>query len=136
MEFPYEIYPDDVHPKGYVVLPLLDVTLFYRGRRHDVRCLVDSGADECLFHSSVAENLGIELESGESRTYLPVGGSAIKGFVHRIGLQIHGFDERIEIEAGFSRENQLSLLGQAGFFENYEVIFRRYEKRFEINSVV
>jgi hypothetical protein len=51
-------------------------------------------------------------------------------------LQIHGFDERIEIEAGFSTVNQLSLLGQAGFFENYEVIFRRYEKRFEINSVV
>lgn len=135
MQFPYEIYPDDVHPKGYVVLPLLDVTLFYRGNSHAVKCLVDSGADESLFHSSVARGLGIELDAGEPRIYFPVGGSPITGFVHRLSLQIHGFDERIEIEAGFSEENHLSLLGQDGFFESYEVIFRRYEKRFEINSI-
>jgi hypothetical protein len=75
------------------------------------------------------------LRRGEPGTYFPVGGSSIKGFVHRVGLQIHGFDERVEIEAGFSEGSQLSLLGQDGFFENYEVIFRRYEKRFEINSI-
>jgi hypothetical protein len=135
MTFYYDVYPDDAHPKGYVELPLLDVRLFYRGNYDDVRCLVDSGADECLFNSSIAENLGIELEEGEPRTYYPVGGEPFKGFIHRIELQILGFDERIEIEAGFTDSTNLSLLGQEGFFDNYEVIFRGYEKRFEINSV-
>lgn len=135
MLFHYEIFPDDVHPKGYVEIPLLDVRLFYRGGHDDVRCLVDSGADECLFNSAIAKNLGIDLESGEPRTYYPVGGRPLKGFAHRIGLQIHGFDERIEVEAGFTEGSQFSILGQSGFFENYEVVFRGYEKRFEINSV-
>jgi len=135
MTFYYEIYPDDVHPKGYIEPPLLDVRLFYRGKHDDVRCLVDSGADECLFSSSIAANLGIDLESGEPRTYYPVGGHSFTGFIHRIELQIHGFDERIEIDAGFTGNSRLSLLGQDSFFENYEVVFRGYEKRFEINSV-
>jgi hypothetical protein len=135
MVFPYETYPDDTHPKGYVELPLLDVRLFYRGNSDVVQCLVDSGADECIFHSSVARSLGIDIERGEPRVYYPVGGPSFTGFIHKVGLQILDFDERIEIEVGFSEKNQLSLLGQDGFFDNYEVIFRGYEKRFEIISV-
>ena len=109
--------------------------LFYRGKYDDVRCLVDSGADECVFASSVARSLGIDIESGEPRIYYPVGGSSFTGYIHHVGLQILGFDERIEIEAGFAERNKFSLLGQDGFFDNYEVVFRGYGKRFEVNSV-
>jgi hypothetical protein len=82
----------------------------------------------------VAEKLGIDLESGEPRTYYPVGGWPVHGFIHKVGLQISGFDEQVEIEAGFTEECQLSLLGQTGFFDNYEVTFWGFRKSFEVKS--
>lgn len=134
MKFDYAIFPDDTIPRGFVELPLLDVRLFYHGEHDDITCLVDSGADECIFHSSVAENLGITLERGEPRTYYPIGQQAIQGYVHTVELQIYGFGERIQIEAGFTEKNEFCLLGQSGFFENYEITFRGFEKSFEVRS--
>ena len=134
MKFDYEIFPDDTHSKGYVEIPLLSVRLFYKDEHDDIRCLVDSGSDESLFHSSVAENLSIDLESGEPRTYYPVGLAPIKGYAHTVELQVHGLNERITIVAGFTEASGLCLLGQSGFFENYEITFRGFEKTFEIRS--
>lgn len=132
--FDYEVYPDDTAPKGYAEVPMLWVRLFYQGDYDDISCLVDSGADECIFHSSVAENLGIDWKSGIPKKYYPVGQHAITGYVHTIELQIHDFDERIKIQAGFTQESEFCLLGQYGFFDNYEITFRGFEKRFEIAS--
>ncbi|HEX8653305.1 MAG TPA: aspartyl protease family protein [Pyrinomonadaceae bacterium] len=134
MIFEYTVFPDDTVPKGYVEIPLLDVRLFYRGQQDDVSCLVDSGADGCMFHSSVAENLGIDLESGEPVTHYALGMTPLQCYMHTIELQIFDFDERIQIRAGFSRDSEMCVLGQDGFFENYEITFRGYEKTFEINS--
>lgn len=135
MKFRYMYVPDDTTIEGYVEIPMLDVHLFYHGQQDSVTCLVDSGADECMFHSSVAENLGINLKSGDVRTYYPIGLQAITGYVHKIELQIQGFSERIQIEAGFTEESELSVLGQSGFFENYQITFRGFEKTFEIVSI-
>ncbi|HEY0319697.1 MAG TPA: hypothetical protein VGC66_01880 [Pyrinomonadaceae bacterium] len=63
MIFDYEVYPSDTAPKGYIEIPIIVVRLFYKGSFDDIGCLVDLGADGCMFHSSVAENLGIDLES-------------------------------------------------------------------------
>ena len=112
----------------------LAASFFYKDEHDDIRCLVDSGSDESLFHSSVAENLSIDLESGEPRTYYPVGLALIKGYAHTVELQVHGLNERITIVAGFTEASELCLLGQSGFFENYEITFRGFEKTFEIRS--
>lgn len=134
MKWDYAIYPDDTSPKGYIEIPMLTVRLFHKGAFDDISCLVDSGADECIFHSSVAENLEIDLEAGKPKKYYPVGQHEIIGYVHTVELQIHDFDERIKIEAGFTSESEFCLLGQYGFFDNYEITFRGFEKSFEITS--
>ena len=134
MKVAYRKEPDDTRPGGYVYLPLLTVRLFRGNSYNDVRCLMDSGADDCLFHASVARNLGINVTSGEPKDYIGIGGQAHEGYLHTVDLQIFGFNERVKIEAGFSEYVKISLLGQSGFFENYEVTFRGYRKSFEIKS--
>jgi hypothetical protein len=134
MKVPYVLHPDNTKAKGYTEVPEVTVSLSYRGNQETVRALVDSGADECVFHSSVADSLNIDLESGVPRQYHPIGSPPFTGYVHRVGLQLKGFNERIMVEVGFSESCNQSLLGQIGFFDHYEIIFRGYEKRLEIKS--
>lgn len=134
MKCKYELYEDDTDPSGYVAVPEIRVRLFYRGMEDDVRCVLDSGADDCLFHSSVATNLGIDLTSGSPKVFYGIGGEMLQAYMHTVGLRLKGFNERIEVVAGFSEFTKMSVLGQRGVFESFEVTFRGYRKSFEIKS--
>jgi predicted aspartyl protease len=98
--------------------------------------LVDTGATDCLFDRDVADDLGVTFaDSDVTREYFGVGGQSVIGHIKTIRFQIQGFAEWIEIEAGFiDAKLPYQLLGQAGFFDNYEISFRRYRGRFEIKS--
>jgi predicted aspartyl protease len=134
MKFSYTKLPDNTEPKGYVLVPQIRVSLFYKGNRDDIRCLLDTGANDCIFHSSIAANLGIDLTSGKPKTYFGADLHPFQAYLHTVELQIHNYHERILVEAGFSDDCPLSLLGQKDFFDNYEVTFRRYRNSFEIKS--
>ena len=98
--------------------------------------LVDSGAADCLFDRDLADDLGIELKDSDlKREYFGVGGQSVIGHIHSIRFQIQGFSEWIDIEVGFiDAKLPFQLLGQSGFFDNYEISFQRYRGRFEIKS--
>lgn len=115
-------------------LPLLPVRLAYGGRHIDLVCLIDSGAGDCLFDAEVADELGIDVESGEEREYFGFNGQGTIGYVHPVRLQVYGFSEWIDLSAGFIEGLPVSLLGQSGFFDSYEVSFMRYRGRFELKS--
>lgn len=132
MKFPCKKVIDNNEPEGYIKLPMIRVRLFYEGKYDDVRCLLDTGADVCLFHASVAENLGIDFASGKPRTMYGVGEQPFQAYMHTIELRIHGSSERIRFEAGFTKACKFSLLGQKGFFDSYEVTFRRFKGEIEI----
>jgi hypothetical protein len=135
MKFKYRKIPDTTNPPHtYISLPLLQVTLFHGSNHHDVLCLLDSGADECMFHTSIANLLGIDVKSGRPKTHFGIAGQSIDSYMHTIQLQVQGFNERIELEAAFTDANQASLIGQRGFFDNYRVTFEKYRGRFEIKS--
>jgi hypothetical protein len=137
MKFKYRYLPDSSGPdRAYIRLPLLKVRLGSGANHTDVVGLIDSGAADCLFDRDVADDLGIMFANSDvTREYFGVGGQAIIGHIHTIRFQIQGFSEWIEIEAGFI-ETKLpyQLLGQSGFFDNYEISFKRYRGRFEIKS--
>jgi hypothetical protein len=115
--------------------PKVPVTLHYGNKSQNQFCLIDSGADLCLFHSSIGRLLGIDVTSGPSR---PVGGitGSIIAYMHRIELQVQGLPHRVEINAGFTDSNQVeALLGQEGFFDNFIVgPFDRHRWVFEVSS--
>src|SRR6266446_8522741 len=113
---------------------MLQLTLFNGVNRQQVVCLVDSGADECLFHASIGRSLGIDLESGTHKVFDGIAGS-IEAYIHPVEIQIQGFPEPVRIAAGFTESDGVhAILGQAGFFENFKICFERYRWRIEIGS--
>ena len=137
MKFKYRYLRDSSGSgRDYIRLPLLQVRLASGANRTDVVGLVDTGATDCLFDRDVADDLGITLaDSDLTREYFGVGGQSVIGHIHPIRFQIQGFSEWIEIEVGFiDAKLPYQLLGQTGFFDNYEINFKRYRGRFEIRS--
>ncbi len=134
--FDYRRIPNYELPrKRWIKRPLLQVTLSNGMKRQQVVCLLDSGADECLFHDSIAHRLGIEdLKTGIFRRFEGIAGG-VDAYMHPIRLQIQDFPESVEIYAGFTDANIVwPILGQAGFFANFKVTFERYRGRLEITS--
>jgi hypothetical protein len=69
--------------------------------------------------------LQVRLGAGANRTDV----------IHTIEFQIHGFSKWIEMEVAFiDAKLPYQLLGQSGFFDNYEINFKRYRGRFEVKS--
>jgi predicted aspartyl protease len=137
MKFKYRYLRDTSGPgRDVIKLPLLAVRLSFAGNHTDVVGLVDTGATDCLFDRDVADALGIKFaDSDVTREYVGVGGPSVIGHIHSIRFQVQGFSEWIEIEAGFiDAKLPYQLLGQAGFFDNYEISFQRYRGRFEVKS--
>ncbi len=137
MKFKYRYLSDSSGSgRDYLRLPLLQVRLGSGTNRTDVVGLVDTGATDCLFDRDVADDLGITLRDSDiTREYFGVGGQSVIGHIHLIRFQILGFSEWVEIEVGFiDTKLPYQLLGQSGFFDNYEISFQRYRGRFEIKS--
>ena len=137
MKFKYRYLRDSSgSSRNYIRLPLLQVRLGSGANHVDVVGLVDTGATDCLFDRDVADDLGITLvDSDVTREYFGVGGQSVIGHIHPIRFQIQGFSEWIEIEVGFiDAKLPYQILGQTGFFDNYEINFKRYRGRFEIKS--
>ena len=136
MQFDYRKEPNLALPsKQWIKRPKLQVRLFNGSNYTDIVCLVDSGADDCMFHSSVAAVLGINVPSGRFKQYGGIAqGHTVDAYLHTIELQVYRLPERIRIEAAFTDSAGIDgLLGQSGFFENYQVIFEGYRGKFEIN---
>ena len=113
---------------------MLQVTLLNGTKHREIVCLVDSGADECLFHASIGRSLGIDIESGRHKRFDGIAGS-IEAYMHPIEIQIQDLPEHFKIEAGFTEsEGVHAILAQAGFFQNLRICFERYRWRIEITS--
>ncbi len=134
MKFKYTKLPSNQHASGFIGVPLLQVRLSNGENQRVVRALLDTGADDSMFHSSVAQLLGIDLTSGEEKKYTGIGGQTVECYVHPVRLQVQGFNEWIELMAAFTDDNEIPILGQSGFFDNYQVVFERYRWRFEVRS--
>ena len=133
--FDYRKVPDHTVPrKHWIKRPMLQVTLFNETKYQQIVCLVDSGADECLFHASIGRSLGIDLESGTHKIFEGIAGS-IEAYIHPVEIQIQDFPEPVRIEAGFTESDGVhAILGQAGFFENFRICFERYRWRIEVTN--
>lgn len=133
--FSYRRVPNLTVPrKRWIKRPMVQVTLFNGAKRKQVVCLVDSGADDCLFHASIGRSLGIDVGSGRYKIFNGIAGS-IEAYIHPIETQIQDFDERLIIEAGFTESDSVdAILGRAGLFENFRICFERYRWRIEVTS--
>ena len=96
--------------------------------------MVDSGADDCLFHASIGRRLGIDVDTGELKKFDGIADS-IEAYMHSIEIQIQDFPEPFAVKVAFTEADGVdAILGQSGFFENYKVCFERYRWRIELAS--
>lgn len=132
MIFNYRRVVDYTDPKGFSLQPTIRASLFCNGKHESLRCVIDTGATDCMFHSSVARSLGINLTSGTPKTFYAVNGQPFDAYLHTVELKVNRLDYRVRIQAAFTEACKESLLGQKGFFDYFEVTFRRFRNEIEI----
>jgi hypothetical protein len=98
--------------------------------------LIDSGADYCIFHSEIGEQIGLDIESGKRLSFFGTGGQEQSAFFHAIKLEVGG--HAISCFAGFSQELQslpYGILGQIGFFDKFKITFDYEKGKIELQAV-
>lgn len=135
MNIRYRKLRDDTRPEGYFSYPLLRVLVRNGANMTGYLALLDTGATDCIFPaSSGVRDLGIDLQQGRSVPFRGIAVQEAWGFVHRVQLQVEGFTHWIEIDAAFVEQEEVPILGQSGFFDNYQVVFERFRQQFEVNT--
>ena len=102
--------------------PMLEVRLFSLDLKKEtppILCLLDSGADNCIFDTQIGNMLEIDIKSGRTEKFQGIAPSPVLAYFHKIKYQISGLDKKYETEAAFM-DNLTGggLLGQEGFFDN------------------
>lgn len=114
------VFPYQKDAKGNY-FPIVSVSLEFETKK-DLLALVDSGATVSIFKAEVAETLGIKIETGEE-IYLGGVGGHIKGYLHRIKMEVGG--KKFVCPIVFSREYFVSfnLLGREEVFKRFKITF-------------
>ncbi len=94
----------------------LPVTLRIGQETVSINAAVDTGASFCLFSRSVAEAIGIDVESGLPQTFASAAGH-VEAFGHPVQLTV--FDMNVEAVVFFfaSGNIQKNLLGRRGWLD-------------------
>jgi hypothetical protein len=136
MTFEYLKYNNPADPNAPALrLPVIPILLTYKNKQQSILALIDSGADVCVFHSSIGKTLGIDVSSGRPETLGGISGTGheITAYFHLVRLTVAGLNS-IDLEVGFTDSDGIysGLLGQQGFFDEYEVRFLRFKDQIEI----
>lgn len=122
----------DPYRKGHYLYdqrPYIPIRLSYRHNfsKIETLCLLDSGADRNLFHSSLGESVGITIKKGKLVEHRGIGGISLLAYRHKIKLFVGTYS--FETEADFSKDQTVSLLGRGGFFAFFKAItFKERDK--------
>jgi hypothetical protein len=121
---PHPAFPDERHSW----IPILNVRIAAAARPSQTtnlfEAVVDSGSADTLFHTDIAQQIGIAVDSGIAahRFGGVVEGQGMTVYFHDVHL--HVGSDIIKIRAGFSdRLSIAALLGRRGFFEHFIVTF-------------
>ena len=133
MRFRYTDIHNHQDPQRPFRRPYLIVRLINGDRHKDVISLVDSGADLCLFHSDIGRMLGVEIEAAPELAFQGISGKKEVAYLHRVDLVVRGLSS-ITLEVGFTGSMAVGtgLLGQRGFFEQFQINFELSQRFFEV----
>ncbi|MBI2327475.1 hypothetical protein HYU92_04100 [Candidatus Curtissbacteria bacterium] len=119
-----------------VLRPLVDVQVNYKhGQMIRLTALVDSGSDYNLFPADICRVLGINLTKGTLIRIKGIGDAPpIEAYRH-FGIKIFFESLTIETFADFSSAHNQTILGQKGFFDQFQGIeLRRPEEKIIFTS--
>jgi hypothetical protein len=120
-------------PSKWKSRPVIWVQLFHENRGVAALALIDSGADCSVFHTSLAQALGIDYTKGRRTDGVGVSTTPIDLYFHPVQVKVRGDDTVIDMEAAFTESERVgAILGQRDFFEHYKITFERYKERIEL----
>lgn len=99
--------------------------------------LIDSGADYCIFHAKLGEQLGLNIKSGIPLIFHGTSSEPQKAYFHKITFKIGGHKHTAEV--GFSYEMEglaYGILGQDGFFDQWTIKFEYQKESIELKRIV
>ena len=132
MQIPYVRYKT---AEGHLEsLPILSVRIACNRKHQQVWALIDSGADMCIFNSSIAQMLDVDIKSGREFQLNGLVGGSVSIWIHQVNLTV-GELGSINTNAAFTEFEDtpsLCVLGQRGFFDNFQIRFQRYKNLIEI----
>jgi hypothetical protein len=134
MRYKYQKYRSKEDPTLVLLRPVISVRLRYKDTLVHVLALIDSGADCCYFHESIGRILGIDVRSGREDTVKSLSSQPIPVYVHTVQLILQD-EPTIDLEVGFIESDLLAdggLLGQQGFFDEFDVRFQRWQDSIDI----
>jgi hypothetical protein len=128
---PYDILPcqpTDAFPhQANVARPQIQTYLEFKGHKLQFRfpCVIDSGADYCMFPAQFGEALGIAIREGKTQATAGIGDDMAYFHAVKVYVEIERNTYYFDCYAGFMYSLDrigLGLLGRHGFFELFASI--------------
>lgn len=111
--------------------PIIDLLIYSKGKVQRTSALIDSGATVSVFKEEIAEQLGMIIEDG-TETYLGGVGGRIKGYIHKLEIEIAGKKFICPIVFSYEYLVSLNLLGRAEFFKRFRIIFEEKKNSLQL----
>jgi predicted aspartyl protease len=111
----------------------LEVVLRFGNESVDVIAKIDTGSTDCIFVRSVAERLGIDLESGEPIRFATATGD-FQAFRHEITLVVLGREMDTAVYFAQDPAFNRNVLGRHGFLDRTVLGLVDYEGRLYLNK--
>lgn len=119
---------------GEVYYPFIAIRVAYKHRLSQIfHALVDSGSDRNLFPAVLGTFVGMNVKKGQKINIEGIGKINIHGFTHKITLYLG--TKSFETEADFSYDQQVPLLGRNGFFNLFQSITFKENKKVVVIQV-
>ncbi len=119
-----------------IIRPVIPVTLKYNNISIEYEALIDSGADGCVFSKDMADLIGIDLKRAKKMFFQGATGAPQLAFEYPMEVSIAG--KSVFIDVLFSsnmRHAKYGILGQNGFFENFDVKLSYFKKEIVITPI-
>ena len=124
MKFRYKYYGKN-SMGDRVIRPVIPIKVINNDQVVRYEALVDSGADRSIFHSEVADALGIRMTAGEASGFMGATGGKARMYIHPIQIEVGGlrFDTKVAFADVLGLKGAPGLAGQVGFFNLFVVKF-------------
>lgn len=118
------------------LLPLVFLKLKGSTEWVETLAYVDTGASYSVFHTDIAEILGIPLEEGELREMEIGDGNKLKVYLHQVLLSLAGREFYSYI--GFSKGLGVgfNVIGRKSLFDKFIICFNEKEKYIEFTALI
>lgn len=119
------------------IYPLIPILLLYQHQliKTPILGLIDSGAEYCYAHEAISQYFRIKLRRTHPIISRAANGTTFTGFAQTVNAIVQG--RTIELPLVFTDQLNPALpliLGQRGFFSNFQVCFIKSQNEFSLDQ--